>query len=250
MQSDAATAQRRNRGKLMNQLGDAFVTAWQLLISLDRELAEIVLLSLRISLSAVALAVLIGMPLGAALALARFPGRSALVVLLNACMGLPPVVVGLFVYLMLSRAGPLGELGLLFTPTAMVIAQAILVTPIIAALTRQTVEDLYDEYREQLRSLGVSGLRAVPTLLWDGRFSLMTAVLAGLGRAMAEVGAVIIVGGNINHVTRVMTTTIALETSKGYLAFALGLGVVLLLIVVAVNATLMLVQSAARQAEG
>jgi tungstate transport system permease protein len=171
-------------------------------------------------------------------------------VLLNACMGLPPVVVGLFVYLMLSRAGPLGELGLLFTPTAMVIAQAILVTPIIAALTRQTVEDLHAEYREQLHSLGVGALRAIPTLLWDGRFSLMTAVLAGLGRAMAEVGAVIIVGGNINHVTRVMTTTIALETSKGYLALALGLGLVLLLIVVAVNATLMLVQSAARQAEG
>jgi tungstate transport system permease protein len=234
----------------MNQLGDALLTALQLLTSLDRELAEIVLLSLRISLSAVALAALIGMPLGAALALARFPGRGALVVLLNASMGLPPVVVGLFVYLMLSRTGPLGEFGLLFTPTAMVIAQAILVTPIIAALTRQTIEDLHDEYREQLRSLGVGPLRAIPTLLWDGRFSLVTAVLAGLGRAMAEVGAVIIVGGNINHVTRVMTTTIALETSKGYLALALGLGFVLLLIVVAVNATLMLVQSAARQAEG
>jgi tungstate transport system permease protein len=234
----------------MSQLGDAFVTALQLLISLDRQLTEIVLLSLQISLSAVALAVLIGMPLGAALALARFPGRGALVVLLNACMGLPPVVVGLFVYLMLSRAGPLGELGLLFTPTAMVIAQAILVTPIIAALTRQTVEDLHAEYREQLDSLGVGALRAIPTLLWDGRFSLMTAVLAGLGRAMAEVGAVIMVGGNINHVTRVMTTTIALETSKGYLALALGLGLVLLLVVIAVNATLMLVQSAARQAEG
>ena len=143
-------------------------------------------------------------------------------------MGLPPVVVGLFVYLMLSRAGPLGELGLLFTPTAMVIAQAILVTPIVAALTRQTVEDLYAEYREQLQSLGVGPLRAIPTLLWDGRYSLLTAVLAGFGRAAAEVGAVIIVGGNINHVTRVMTTTIALETSKGYLALALGLGFVLL----------------------
>jgi tungstate transport system permease protein len=172
------------------------------------------------------------------------------VVLLNACMGLPPVVVGLFVYLMLSRAGPLGELGLLFTPTAMVIAQAILVTPIIAALTRQTVQDLHAEYREQLQSLGVGPLRAIPTLLWDGRFSLLTAVLAGFGRAAAEVGAVIIVGGNINHVTRVMTTTIALETSKGHLGLALGLGFVLLLIVVAVNASLMLVQAAARQAEG
>ena len=234
----------------MQDIGAAFALAFKLIVSGDSDLAEIVLLSLQISLSAVTLAAMLGMPLGAALALFRFPGRGALVVLLNACMGLPPVVVGLFVYLMLSRAGPLGELGLLFTPTAMVIAQAILVTPIIAALTRQTVEDLYVEYREQLQSLGVGPLRAIPTLLWDGRFSLLTAVLAGFGRAAAEVGAVIIVGGNINHVTRVMTTTIALETSKGYLGLALGLGFVLLLIVVAVNATLMLVQSAARHAEG
>ena len=234
----------------MLDIGAAFGLAFDLILSGDPDLVEIVLLSLRISLSAVALAALIGMPLGAALALLRFPGRGALVVLLNAFMGLPPVVVGLFVYLMLSRAGPLGELGLLFTPTAMVIAQAMLVTPIVAALTRQTVEDLYAEYREQLRSLGVGPLRAIPTLLWDGRFSLLTAVLAGFGRAAAEVGAVIIVGGNINHVTRVMTTTIALETSKGYLGLALGLGLVLLLIVVAVNASLMLVQAAARQAEG
>jgi tungstate transport system permease protein len=234
----------------MQELSAAFKVAFGLIVSGDSELGQIALLSLEISLSAVAIAAILGMPLGAALALLRFPGRGALVVLLNACMGLPPVVVGLFVYLMLSRAGPLGELGLLFTPTAMVIAQAILVTPIIAALTRQTVEDLYAEYREQLRSLGVGPLRAIPTLLWDGRFSLLTAVLAGFGRAAAEVGAVIIVGGNINHVTRVMTTTIALETSKGYLGLALGLGFVLLLIVVAVNASLMLVQAVARQAEG
>jgi tungstate transport system permease protein len=234
----------------MQEISAAFGLALGLIVSGDPELTQIVLLSLEISLSAVMLAAVLGMPLGAAIALFRFPGRGALVVLLNACMGLPPVVVGLFVYLMLSRAGPLGELGLLFTPTAMVIAQAILVTPIIAALTRQTVEDLYAEYREQLQSLGVSALRAIPTLLWDGRFSLATAVLAGFGRAAAEVGAVIIVGGNINHVTRVMTTTIALETSKGYLALALGLGLVLLLIVVAVNASLMLVQAAARQVQG
>ena len=234
----------------MQDISAAIGLAFSLIVSGDAELAEIVLLSLQISLSAVALAALVGMPLGAALALFRFRGRGALVVVLNALMGLPPVVVGLFVYLMLSRAGPLGELGLLFTPSAMVIAQAILVTPIIAALTRQTVEDLYSEYIEQLRSLGVGPLRAIPTLLWDGRFSLLTAVLAGFGRAAAEVGAVIIVGGNINHVTRVMTTTIALETSKGYLGLALGLGFVLLLIVVAVNAGLMLVQAAARQAEG
>jgi tungstate transport system permease protein len=234
----------------MQDIGAALGLAFSLIVSGDAELAQIVLLSLQVSLSAVALAALVGMPLGAVVALFRFPGRGALVVVLNALMGLPPVVVGLFVYLMLSRAGPLGEFGLLFTPTAMVIAQAILVTPIIAALTRQTVEDLYAEYREQLRSLGVGPLRAIPTLLWDGRFSLLTAVLAGFGRAAAEVGAVIIVGGNINHVTRVMTTTIALETSKGYLGLALGLGFVLLLIVVAVNASLMLVQAAARQAQG
>jgi len=234
----------------VQEISAAFGLAFGLIVSGDPELAQIVRLSLEISLSAVALAAVLGMPLGAALALLRFPGRGALVVLLNACMGLPPVVVGLFVYLMLSRAGPLGELGLLFTPTAMVIAQAILVTPIIAALTRQTVEDLDTEYREQLQSLGVGPLRAIPTLLWDGRFSLLTALLAGFGRAAAEVGAVIIVGGNINHVTRVMTTTIALETSKGYLDLALGLGFVLLLIVVLVNASLMLVQTAARQAEG
>jgi tungstate transport system permease protein len=234
----------------MQDIGAALGLAFSLIVSGDAELAQIVLLSLQVSLCAVALAALVGMPLGAAVALFRFPGRGALVVVLNALMGLPPVVVGLFVYLMLSRAGPLGEFGLLFTPTAMVIAQSILVTPIIAALTRQTVEDLYAEYREQLRSLGVGPLRAIPTLLWDGRFSLLTAVLAGFGRAAAEVGAVIIVGGNINHVTRVMTTTIALETSKGYLGLALGLGFVLLLIVVAVNASLMLVQAAARQAQG
>jgi len=234
----------------VQEISAAFGLAFGLIASGDAELAQIVRLSLEISLSAVALAAVLGMPLGAALALFRFPGRGALVVLLNACMGLPPVVVGLFVYLMLSRAGPLGELGLLFTPTAMVIAQAILVTPIIAALTRQTVEDLDTEYREQLQSLGVGPLRAIPTLLWDGRFSLLTALLAGFGRAAAEVGAVIIVGGNINHVTRVMTTTIALETSKGYLDLALGLGFVLLLIVVLVNASLMLVQTAAREAEG
>jgi tungstate transport system permease protein len=234
----------------MQDISAALGLALELIVSGDSELAQIVLLSLKISLSAVALAALVGMPLGAALALFRFPGRGACVVVLNALMGLPPVVVGLFVYLMLSRAGPLGDLGLLFTPTAMVIAQSILVTPIIAALTRQTVEDLYAEYSEQLRSLGVGPLRAIPTLLWDGRFSLLTAVLAGFGRAAAEVGAVIMVGGNINHVTRVMTTTIALETSKGYLGLALGLGFILLLIVVAVNASLMLIQAAARQAEG
>lgn len=229
---------------------NAFFAAFDLLLTLDPDLVEIVALSLGISLSAVLLAALIGLPLGALLALWRFPGRGALVVLLNALMGLPPVVAGLLVYLLLSRAGPLGELGLLFTPTAMVIAQALLVTPIVAALTRQTVADLECEYSEQLRSLGVTPLRSVPTMLWDGRFSLLTAVLAGFGRAIAEVGAVIIVGGNINHVTRVMTTTIALETSKGNLALAVGLGAVLLLVALGVTALVTAVQSLAQRSAG
>src|SRR5436190_6577220 len=213
-------------------------------------LGEIIALSLGVSLSAVALATLLGLPLGAALAVGRFPGRRALVVLLNALMGLPPVVVGLFVYLMLSRAGPLGELGLLFTPPAMVIAQTILVLPIIAALCRQSVEDAWVEYEEQLRSLGAHGLPAALTLVWDIRFSLVTAVLAGLGRASAEVGAVIIVGGNIDGVTRVMTTTIALETSKGDLPLALALGLLLIALVIALNAAAAYVKGAAQRRHG
>jgi len=211
---------------------------------------QIVALSLGVSLSAVTLATLIGMPLGAAIAVGRFPGRQALIVVLNALMGLPPVVVGLFIYLLLSRAGPLGELGLLFTPQAMVIAQTVLVLPIIAALARQSVEDAWREYEEQLRSLGVDGLRGALTVLWDIRFSLLTAVLAGLGRASAEVGAVMIVGGNIDGVTRVMTTTIALETSKGDLPLALGLGIVLIAIVLALNAAAYLVKEAAERRFG
>src|SRR5919106_1278377 len=189
--------------------------------ALDAELWQIVFLSLQVSLSAVLLAALLGLPLGAVLAVARFPGRRTIIVILSALMGLPPVVVGLVVYLLLSRAGPLGDLGLLFTPGAMVIAQTILILPIIAALCRQAVEDAWIEYQEQLRSLGVEGVRAAMTVLWDIRFSLFTAVLAGLGRAAAEVGAVMIVGGNIDGVTRVMTTAIALETSKGDLPLAL-----------------------------
>jgi tungstate transport system permease protein len=192
----------------------------------------------------------VGLPLGAAIAVGRFPGQRAVVVILNALMGLPPVVVGLAVYLALSRAGPLGGLGLLFTPPAMVIAQTILILPIIAALSRQAVEDAWQEYDEQLRSLGVEGVRAALTVLWDARFSLVTAVLAGLGRASAEVGAVMIVGGNIDGVTRVMTTTIALETSKGNLALALGLGVVLIVIVLVLNAAAFLVKEAAERRYG
>src|SRR5712672_4406955 len=212
------------------------LSAWQLVLGGDPALFAIVGLSLAISLSAVALAALAGMPLGALLALTRFPGRSALVVLLNALMGLPPVVVGLSVYLLLSRSGPLGELGILFTPSAMVIAQTILIAPIIAALTRQTVEDLWTEYRDELEAMDVGPFGRIATLIWDGRFSLVTALLAGFGRAAAEVGAVIIVGGNIDGFTRTMTTAIALETSKGDLPLALGLGLVLMTIVVAVNA--------------
>ncbi len=220
----------------MTDISDAFATALHLLVTLDHSLIEIVGLSLRVSLTAVALAVVVGLPVGAALALFKFPGRNALVVFLNALMGLPPVVVGLVVYLMLSRAGPLGVLGLLFTPTAMIIAQAILVTPIVAALTRQVVADLWVEYSEQMRSMGAGPLSAIPALLYDARFTLVTAVLAGFGRASAEVGAVMIVGGNIDHVTRVMTTAIALEVSKGDLALALGLGIVLISLSLAINA--------------
>ena len=213
--------------------------------ALDFELWQIVVLSLEVSLSAVLLAALIGLPLGAFIAVRRFPGRQVVVIVLNSLMGLPPVVVGLVVYLLLSRAGPLGELGLLFTPGAMVIAQTLLILPIIAALARQALEDAWREYREQLQSLGAEGVRAALTLLWDTRFSLVTAVLAGLGRASAEVGAVMIVGGNIDGVTRVMTTAIALETSKGDLPLALGLGFVLIAIVLALNAAAQLVRDAA-----
>jgi len=218
--------------------------------ALDFELWNIVFLSLEVSLSAVLIASLLGLPLGAMIAVGRFPGRQAVIVVLNALMGLPPVVVGLLVYLLLSRAGPLGPLGLLFTPTAMVIAQTVLILPIIAALSRQALEDAWREYREQLRSLGAEGLRAALTLVWDARFALVTTVLAGLGRASAEVGAVMIVGGNIDGVTRVMTTAIALETSKGDLPLALGLGFVLLTIVLALNAAAQLVKEAAMRRYG
>jgi tungstate transport system permease protein len=212
------------------------LSAWQLILSGDAALFAIVRLSLAVSLSAIVLAALIGMPLGALLGLSRFPGRSVLVVLLNALMGLPPVVVGLAVYLLLSRSGPLGSFGILFTPTAMVIAQTILIVPIIAAPTRQTIEDLWVEYRDELAAMDVSAIDRMTTLLWDARFSLLTALLAGFGRAAAEVGAVMIVGGNIDGFTRTMTTAVALETSKGNLPLAMGLGMILVAIVLAINA--------------
>ncbi|GAB5470145.1 MAG: ABC transporter permease [Rhodospirillales bacterium] len=229
----------------MQDFGGAFLDAFRLVLALDPALLEIVGLSLRVSLTAVLLAAAIGLPLGALVAVLRFPGRGLLIVLMNAMMGLPPVVVGLAVYLLLSSAGPLGVLQLLYTPSAMIIAQCLLVTPLIAALTLQTVTDLHQEYDEQLRSFGIGPLGNVFTLLWDGRYSLLTALLAGFGRASAEVGAVLIVGGNINHVTRVMTTTIALETAKGNLALALGLGAVLIAIAILVNGLVMLLRASA-----
>jgi len=234
----------------MNEISQAFGVAGAMIFGLDAKLIEIVLLSVRVSIVAVVIASIIGLPLGAAIAVGRFPGRQALIVVLNALMGLPPVVVGLVVYLLLSRAGPLGEFGILFTPSAMVVAQTILIVPIVAALSRQVIEDAWQEYREQLRSLGAGLMTSALTLLWDTRFSLVTIVLAGFGRAAAEVGAVMIVGGNIDGVTRVMTTAIALETSKGDLPLALGLGVILLTLVLVLNAMAYWVKEAAQRRYG
>lgn len=229
----------------MQDFSDAFGLALSLVMSADADLLEIIVLSLRVSLSALVIACLIGLPLGAWIAISRFPGRGAVNALLNALMGLPPVVVGLFVYLMISGAGPFGWLQLLYTPTAMIIAQCILITPIVAALSRQVLEDLHEEYAEHFRSLCVPRQTVVAALLWDGRYSLMTVALAGFGRAIAEVGAVIIVGGNINHLTRVMTTAIALETSKGDLALALALGIVLMFMALTVNVLVMSLKTTA-----
>jgi tungstate transport system permease protein len=223
----------------MQDFGEAFRLAFGLVLSADADLIEIIALSLRVSLTAVAIACAAGLPIGAAVAMARFRGRTATIILLNALMGLPPVVIGLLVYLLLSNAGPLGWLQLLYTPTAMITAQAILITPIVAALAREVVEQLHNEYAEQFRSFCVPTLTAVRALLWDARYSLITVALAGFGRAVAEVGAVIIVGGNIAHLTRVMTTAIALETSKGDLALALALGIVLITLALTVNAAVM-----------
>jgi tungstate transport system permease protein len=230
----------------MTDFSDAFSLALALILGADADLVEIIALSLQVSLTAVALSALIGLPLGAIIAVARFPGRQLAAVSLNALMGLPPVVVGLMVYMAISRAGPFGWLGLLYTPMAMIIAQTILVTPIIAALTRQVVEDMHREYDEQFRSLCLPMPKVVGALIWDARYSLLTVTLAGFGRAIAEVGAVIIVGGNIDHLTRVMTTAIALETSKGDLALALALGLILLILALAVNAAVYGLRSSAK----
>ncbi|MBP2294070.1 ABC transporter permease [Azospirillum rugosum] len=230
----------------MHEFGAAFATAFSLITTCDPDLVRIVGLSLRVSLTAVALSALIGLPLGAAVAAFRFPGRRAVTLLLNTAMGLPPVVIGLIVYLILSRSGPLGVLGLLFTPAAMIVAQTVLIVPIIAALTRQVAEDLLVEYEDLLRVMGAGPLTILATLLSEARWSLLTTVLAGFGRASAEVGAVMIVGGNIDRVTRVMTTAIALETSKGDLPLALGLGIILMALSLTVNLAAALVRDARR----
>ncbi len=223
----------------MQDFGDAFSLALSLVLTADPDLLEIVGLSLRVSLTAVAVACVLGLPIGAGVAMGHFRGRTALIILMNALMGLPPVVVGLGVYLLLSNSGPFGWMQLLYTPTAMIIAQTLLITPIVAALSREIIEQLNNEYAEQFRSMCVPRHTAVGALLWDGRYSLLTVALAGFGRAVAEVGAVIIVGGNIDHLTRVMTTAIALETSKGNLALALALGAILITIALTVNAAVM-----------
>lgn len=220
----------------MQDFGQSFGLAFRLIASFDADLVEIIALSLRVSLIATAIACLAGMLIGALVAVKQFRGRTLLVLLMNSLMSLPPVVVGLIVYLCLSRAGPLGWLGLLYTPTAMIIAQVLLITPIVAALSRQLLEDLYQEYREQFDSFALSGMSSIRAILWDGRYSLITVALAGFGRSVSEVGAVIIVGGNIEHISRVMTTAIALETSRGNLSMALALGVILFLISLFVNA--------------
>ena len=230
----------------MQELSSSFAIAFSLIGALDADLFEIVGLSLRVSLSAVGLSLLIGLPVGAAIAIGRFPGRFSLIVVSNSLMGMPPVVVGLLVYLALSRAGPFGVLGLLYTPTAMVIAQTLLITPIVIALARQTIEDLNSEYAEYFASLAIGLGHRVRTLLWEGRYGLLTVGLAGFGRAISEVGAVMIVGGNIDHLTRVMTTAIALETSKGDLELAMALGIILMLLALAVNLLLSFIRPTER----
>ena len=231
----------------MQNIGDALHLALQLVFSGNADLVEIVQLSVQVSITASVLALIIGLPIGALVAVARFAGRSVVLVVMNALMGLPPVVVGLLVYLHLSRSGPLGFLGLLYTPTAMIIAQTILITPIVAALSRQLIEDLHAEYAPLFRSLCLTRLQTMRALLWDARYSLITVALAGFGRAVAEVGAVIIVGGNIDHLTRVMTTAIALETSKGELALALALGMILLVLALVVNGAVQAVRLGAQR---
>ena len=231
----------------MGAIGEAFVLAGNMLMTLDNDLIEIVGLSLRVSLFAILVSCIIGFIIGAGLAVLKFPGKRLIVITINALMGLPPVVVGLVVYLMLSRSGPLGILGLLYTPTAMVIAQVLLITPLVAALSLHALEELHFEYDEYFRSLRLTSFAKVKTLLWEGRFALVTVGLAGFGRAISEVGAVMIVGGNINHLTRIMTTAIALETSKGTLALALALGIILIGFSIAINAAVMVFRTSSKE---
>ncbi|WP_457650578.1 ABC transporter permease [Profundibacter sp.] len=219
----------------MNDIAQGTIDAFRLIFTLDPDLLEIVGLSLRVTVTAVLIASLIGLPLGAWLVINRFRFRRQTIAVLNALMGLPPVVVGLFVYMMLSRSGPFGVFGLLFTPTAMIIAQVIIITPLIASISHQTIRDLWAEYHDLLISLNTSRWQRITALLWDGRRALLTAMLAGFGRAIGEVGAIMIVGGNIDHSTRVLTTSIALETGKGNFAFAMGLGFVLIALAVTIN---------------
>jgi len=226
----------------MQESNHFFATAIKLILERDENLLEIVFLSLQVSITAVVISALISVPIGALLATYRFYGRSIIIGILNACMGLPPVVVGLALYLLLSHVGPFGDLNLLFTSTAMVIAQCVLITPIICSLSQQTIEDLHHFHGEQFKALGAPTHLTLAPLLWDSRTNLMTAILAGFGRASAEVGAVLIVGGNINHLTRVMTTTIALETSKGNLEMAMALGIVLLIISFLITSAMLLLR--------
>ena len=219
----------------MNTITDGILTALRLIVTLDPDLIEISLRSLQVTLTALVVASLIAIPLGTVLAVQRFRYRRTVIALLNALMGLPPVVVGLIIYVLLSRAGPLGVLGLLFTPTAMIIAQVVIITPLIASVTHQAMRDLWADYHDLLISLSATKWQRIKTLMWDGRRTLLTAILAGFGRAIGEVGAIMIVGGNIDHATRVLTTAIALETGKGDFGLALGLGFVLIAIAIAVN---------------
>ncbi len=219
----------------MSSLGQGFWDAWVLILTFDADLYEIIFLSLQVTVSAVIIASIIGLPMGAWLAVNRFRLRRHVIAVLNALMGLPPVVVGLFVYMALSRAGPLGGFGLLFSPTAMIIAQVIIITPLIASLSHQTIRDLWAEYHDLLISMNTTRGQRIMALLWDGKRALLTAMLAGFGRAIGEVGAIMIVGGNIDHATRVLTTAISLETGKGNFAFAMGLGLVLIVLAVIIN---------------
>lgn len=234
----------------MSVFSTTFLDAFSLLTTLDERVAEIVVLSLQVSGAAVVFGTLIGLPLGACVAVAQFPGKHVVSVLINGLMGLPSVVVGVVVYLLLSRSGPLGEMGLLYTPGAMVFAQTLLVIPLMAAIARQVVEDAWQRYAEELKVMRFTWWQSVTTLLYDCRHSLMVALLAGLGRAMSEVGAVMIVGGNIDRATRVMTTAIALETSKGDLPLAIALGMVLILVVVLLNAVAFALRGWAMQRYG